>query len=405
MHRVNARLGDQAGVLQITLAPAAVALQLGQQIRRLLLVAAHQVGHQPDGKTGAAHQRGLNKIMRHDAARHAASALDVGQCAMLHERLDADDRVVAPVVRLAHLPELHAQCEQAASNARRKLLRACVQSDVADGLGGGLDDAGLRVGLHQLDHRDQAVAAHHAVGVEHHHIAVILAPAAAKVGHIAGLAVGAAFAQAVVHLDLRLVGLQRQLAAQVFPGGAFGLLYRQVAGVRQHKHIKSPDVTGGGYGFAGGTQAGKYGAHVFVADRHDDRGARRVAERVALHLTGRKAVRVAAQRHVKTHHGGHETRHHPGRQQRKQCCLAVLQPLAGVVGLNVDEQAGRKHRADQRQHQECRAALAGGTLPRLQRAALLTRLVKLRNIFLPGQWPQHGGCQAVPEAAPRTRRH
>ena len=76
MHRVNAGLGDQARVLQVALAPAAVALQLGQQIRRLLLVAANQVGHQPDVKTGAAHQRGFNKVVRHDAAGHAARALD-----------------------------------------------------------------------------------------------------------------------------------------------------------------------------------------------------------------------------------------------------------------------------------------------------------------------------------------
>ncbi len=64
------------GVLQVALAPAAVALQLGQQVRRLLLVAADQVGHQPDVVAGAAHQRGFDEVVRHDAARHAAGARD-----------------------------------------------------------------------------------------------------------------------------------------------------------------------------------------------------------------------------------------------------------------------------------------------------------------------------------------
>jgi hypothetical protein len=44
VHSVNAKLGDQAGVW--LLAPAAVTLQLGQQVRRLLLVAADQVSDQ-----------------------------------------------------------------------------------------------------------------------------------------------------------------------------------------------------------------------------------------------------------------------------------------------------------------------------------------------------------------------
>ena len=190
---------------------------------------------------------------------------------MLHERLDADDGVVAPVVRLAHLPELHAQREQFAGHARAKLLRARMQRDVADGLGGGLDDAGLGVGFHQLDHRHQTVAAHHAVSVQHHHVAVVLAPAAAKVGHVAGLAVAAALAQAVIDLDLRLLGLAGQLRAQRFPGGAFLPDQRRVIAVRQHEHVKRLRVAGRRHRFAGGAQAGKHGAHVFVANRHDDR--------------------------------------------------------------------------------------------------------------------------------------
>ena len=42
-------------------------------------------------------------------------------------------------------------------------------------------------------------------------------------GSIVRLAVRAARAQAVVHLDLRLVGIGGEGAAQVFPGGTFGL--------------------------------------------------------------------------------------------------------------------------------------------------------------------------------------
>ncbi|MNT19309.1 hypothetical protein D3C72_1545650 [compost metagenome] len=157
---------------------------------------------------------------------------------MLHERRDPNDGVVAPVVGLAQLPVLHAQSEQATGDARGKLLRPRVQRDVADGLGGCLNDAGAGVGFHQLGHRHDAVTAHHTVGIQHHHVAVVLAPAAAEVGHIARLAVGAAGAQAVVHLYLGLLAVLRQSAAQFFPRRAFGARDVGVVAVGQHKHVK-----------------------------------------------------------------------------------------------------------------------------------------------------------------------
>jgi hypothetical protein len=63
---------------------------------------------------------------------------------MLHEGLDADDRVVAPVVRLAELPVLHAGGEQRPCT-RGELLRARMHGVVAAGLRRGLDDAGVGV--------------------------------------------------------------------------------------------------------------------------------------------------------------------------------------------------------------------------------------------------------------------
>ena len=77
--------------------------------------------------------------------------------------------------------------------------------------------------FHQLDQRGQAVAAHHAVGVEHHHVAVVPAPAAAEVGHVAGLAVRAARrAGGSRPRPAAGSGCAGQRGAQVFPGGALG---------------------------------------------------------------------------------------------------------------------------------------------------------------------------------------
>ena len=404
---VDAGLGHQARVLQVALAPAAVALQLGQQVRRLLLIATDQVAHQPHVVARAAHEGGFHKVVRHDAASQAPFAGDGRQRAVLHERCHADDGVVAPVVRFAQLPVLHAQSEQATRDARGKLLRAGVQRHMADGLRSGLDDAGRGVGFHQLGHGDDAVAAHHAVGVQHHHVAVVLAPAAAEVGHVACLAVGAACAQAVVHLHLGLLAVLRQGAAQLFPGGALGAGNGGVVAVGEHKHIERGAVAGGSHRLAGGAQPGKHGGHVFVADRHDDGSAGVGSQRVICHAACRQRMPVAAQHHPKAHEPGQKAGYHPGGQQRKQRNLAVAQPRVFIVGLHAGKQGagqcGGQH-GEQRKRPAAalRCALPGGGgfsggLYRRGRCGLLGCTAR--------QAQQHGGAYAVPEAAPGQGHH
>ena len=165
VHRPPAGLGDEACVLQVALAPAAVALQLVEQVRRVLLPAAAQLRRDPHLVAGARHHRRLDEIVREDFAGEAAAPRQPGERAVLHEGLDAQDGVVTPVVRVAELPEGHAEAEQATGDAVRELLRARVQRAVAAGLRQRLHDAGARVCLHQPHERDERVAVHGAVGV------------------------------------------------------------------------------------------------------------------------------------------------------------------------------------------------------------------------------------------------
>ncbi len=71
---------------------------------------------------------------------------------MAHEGLDAQDRVVAPVVRVAELPPGHAEREQPPGDAAGELLRTGVQRGRVGHLRQRLDDAGARVLLHQPHH-------------------------------------------------------------------------------------------------------------------------------------------------------------------------------------------------------------------------------------------------------------
>ena len=199
-----------------------------------------------------------------------------GSAAVLDEGLHAQDRVVAPVMRFAELPEVHAGREQRPVGARAELQHAGVEGLVAAGARRRLQDAGVGVRLHQADQRRQAVAGHQAVGVEHDHVAVGVAPAAAEVGHVAGLALGPALAPAVVHAHRRrAVGwlacsadtrsVQAACSAALMSGWLVSL---------RMKKSKPPIASVRGERLVGRAQAAEDGRHVLVADRHHDRGAR-----------------------------------------------------------------------------------------------------------------------------------
>ena len=110
------------------------------------------------------------------------------QRAMAHEGLHADDRVVAPVVRFGELPVVQAGGEQRPVYPRGELLHTGIEGVAPGRTRAGLDDAGIGVGFHQAHQPPQAVAGHHAVGIETDHVAIVLfAPAAAEVGDVAAL--------------------------------------------------------------------------------------------------------------------------------------------------------------------------------------------------------------------------
>src|SRR3954449_10138336 len=85
-------------VLQVALAPAAVALRITDDVLRNLLVAAFQVVSEPDLPVLLQQQRGLHEIMAENLAAEWLAPRQMRQVAILHERFRADNRVVAPII-------------------------------------------------------------------------------------------------------------------------------------------------------------------------------------------------------------------------------------------------------------------------------------------------------------------
>ena len=300
------------------------------------------------------------------------------QVALLVERLDAHDRVVAPErAAVADPPGLpHGVGAHAVAHAELE--------DAGEGALGGhaddqaLQDADLGMGLHHAGEAHDLLARHQAVGIERQHQRVVGAPAGAEVAHVAGLVacvVGAAAIDDAVAVGIGgLPGLDRLLLG----GGDGG-----VVGVAQHE-------PGEGAALAGRIDAGLDRAQaqdgalgVLVAQRHEhgrldaQRRRRICGSGVGRHLG--QAILVEMQE-PQADQGVPEAEHGPGRAGREAQEQDHVHggPAAGAEHLcrrpqqaRVGDQIEGKHDLPPaRQHVDgleagwCRKAQAHRRLPR-----------------------------------------
>src|SRR5262249_18444903 len=97
-HRQQSVAENKSYVLQVPLTPALIPLRIAEQRRRTFLVAAVEIVRQTNLESGAPHQCGLHEVVTEDLASKRRRARQGWQATVTRERLDADDRVVPPVV-------------------------------------------------------------------------------------------------------------------------------------------------------------------------------------------------------------------------------------------------------------------------------------------------------------------
>src|SRR6202521_5368044 len=152
---------------------------------------------------------------------------------MAHEWRDTDDRVMPPVMGFAGLPEVQAGGEQRPVDAGRELLHAGIESVASRGTWRGLDDACVGIRFDQPNQRGQAFAAHHAVRVQHDHVAIILTPAPAEIGDVAALAFDPVLAPSIKN-----AAEATDRAAHVKPGGDFSNADIGLVRIGEHEEIE-----------------------------------------------------------------------------------------------------------------------------------------------------------------------
>ncbi len=429
MHRMHATHHEQTEVHQVAVAPAAVALELVEQVRRQFLVAARQVIGDPHAPAGTAHQRGFDEVVGEDRPGERAGAGQRRQRAVLDERLHANDRVVAPVMRFTQLPEVEPGGKQRTVDARGELLQPRIERVHARRLGRSLDDAGVGVGLHQSHQAGQAFAAHHAVGVQHHHVAVAAAPATAEVVDVAALALHAAPAAAVEDVTEAI-----HRTAQLDPGLLLGNTGVGVVAVAEHEDIEVLDLARGQQRLVGRPQPGEHPRYVLVGDGHHQRRTRLGRNRFAARAGGGNVVAITPLEQLEeAHQRRPETHRDPAEQQREQQQNAGLHQVGQDLprrllqrleidllqihqrpalirqhGLHVPGGDGGLH---QHQAQQRSAPVRGDPAParpveRVRRVGLLHRTVLLEQQAPPAQAQYAGmpGFRHHPRAHDRWRR-
>ena len=157
--------------------------------------------------------------------------------------------------------------KQWAINAGSKLLATRVKGIHTGRAWRRLNNTGVRVSLHQTHQATQAVTGHHGVCIQHHHVAVLAAPAAAEVIDVTAFTLHAAATTTIEDLPFAL-----HLGNQLHPRLLLCYADIGVVAVAENIDVEVLGVTRCLYRLPCRTQTGEDAIDVLVTDRHDQRG-------------------------------------------------------------------------------------------------------------------------------------
>ncbi len=250
-------------MLEIALAPAAIAHAMIDQGRRAFLVAAGRQDHHPRRPAAPPQQSRLDHVMAHDVPTERFGARQARQAAAFGESACAQDRVVAPEGRLRARPPVETGRRGRTVERGGELLPAGEQSAAADQLGIGLHQAEAGILLDRQREPDHRLAGHQAVGIEHDHRFVAAAEADDPFGDVAGLA---------RRVD-RAAAIEDGRSVHVAQAAGHGALVHLCvhARIAQDEEIEEMGRTCAAQGCRHARDAHADRRDVLVVDRHQDR--------------------------------------------------------------------------------------------------------------------------------------
>ena len=286
-HRPQPRQTQQVPVLQVARKPAQLAAQEFRQRRRVGLPRSALVRQHANAPAGAAQHRRLDLVVRQDVP----TVRQRRQPAVRAKGRDAHHRVVSPIGTFIALPPRlpgrpgahprpHAELEQPREGG------GCRQSH-----GQVLRDRQRRIGLHgphQAQHRRRR---HLGIGVERQHQLEPRGVVVQEVHDVAGLEAGVGGPPAIADAPrIAILGTKRRHRL------LFGCRRLGIPRVGQDEHRERVACAGQVQLMQQPPQRRQHAAHVLVAHRHRDRGARQ--RRIVCRSTG-KTARTGSRRAVR----------------------------------------------------------------------------------------------------------
>src|SRR4051794_13052819 len=191
-------------ILYVALAPAQVSANEFDQRGWVLFEARAFFWQHAHFVAGPAHQHRLDLVVTQYITADQRALRQRRQLAMRDERRQSDDGIVAPVGAAVALPPraadrvgAHAEPHAELENARERAARRYPGDEA-------LQNAELRISLHDAHEANNALRSHQAVGVEDDRKIVLRAPALAEIADVAGLEAGISLASAVTDCNARL---------------------------------------------------------------------------------------------------------------------------------------------------------------------------------------------------------
>ena len=254
-------------------------------------------------------------------------------------------------------PEIQPGGEHRPTQPLHKLLHPRQRRRGVDDKRNGLDDPHARMGFHAPHQLDEGVPVHQAVGVQHHHVAEIAPPAAAEIRHIAALALEIDPPPAVMDASLGA-----KLPHRLRPGPLFLHQHIRLARVTEHEKGELLAEASGLQRQPGGAQTGEDPLRILVADRHQERGARRARQGLRRIGPHQEAISPGQQGN-EPEDGCPESHRDPGEQDHEDREQGQSQEELLRTGQHASHDVGSGESGRRHQHGQQQAAPAGRAAP------------------------------------------
>ena len=223
-------------MLQASLTPSTVAAGVVPDVGGNLLLASRPVGGEQYPPPRSPKECGFDEVVTQHLATQRRTSAENRKLGMLQEWTQPNDGIVTPVIPCIAIPERSAGREHRAIESPSELDDTAEQGFLQCGHRHRLNQADVRIRLHQSDQVENGRPGHQRVGVKHDHQVVAIPASPTELRDVPRLATDVPIPTTVVEGYIRTIRLQRP------PFILFAARDLVIPGVTQHVDVDEPST-------------------------------------------------------------------------------------------------------------------------------------------------------------------